>query len=154
TDHQSPPAEPSVEAYRIGIIMNGVTGRMGTNQHLERSIVAIRKQGGVKVGTTAVIMPEPILVGRSADKLKALSATYGNGPYSTDLDALLKDKNYSVYFDAQATLQRSESVTKAIAAGKHIYCEKPTADTSEVAIDLARKAEKAGVKNGVVQDKL
>ena len=143
-----------METTRIGIIMNGVTGRMGTRQHLERSIMAIRQQGGVKVGTTATIMPEPVLVGRNAVKLKALSEQYGGLPYSTDLAALLSDKKYPVYFDALATNQRVAAVSQAIAAGKHIYCEKPTASTSGEAIDLAKKAEAAGVKNGVVQDKL
>jgi len=143
-----------METHRVGIILNGVTGRMGGNQHLERSIVAIRKQGGVRVGTTDVIMPEPILVGRNADKLKALSDKFGGIAFSTDLAALLKDKKYPVYFDAQTTSLREDSVGKAIAAGKHIYCEKPTATTAAGAIELARKAEKAGVKNGVVQDKL
>jgi predicted dehydrogenase len=144
-----------METIHVGIIMNGVTGRMGTNQHLDRSIMAIRKSGGVKVGTNTVIMPDPILVGRNADKLKGLSDRFGGIPYSTDLNALLADnKKFPVYFDAQATNQRAESVIKAINAGKHIYCEKPTADTSAIAIDLARRAEKAGVKNGVVQDKL
>jgi predicted dehydrogenase len=143
-----------METYRVGIIMNGVTGRMGTNQHLDRSIMAIRKQGGVKVGNSAVIMPEPILVGRSADKLKALSERFGGVPYSTDLAGLLKDPKYSVYFDAQLTQQRFEAVGRAIAAGKHIYCEKPVATTSAEAMDLAKRAEKAGMKNGAVQDKL
>ncbi len=143
-----------MQTTKIGIIMNGVTGRMGANQHLERSISAIRKQGGVKVGTNLVIMPEPILVGRNADKLKALAEKHGNIPYSTDLASLLSDKSYPVYFDAQTTQLRAEAVTRAIAAGKHIYCEKPVATTSDVAMDLVSKAEKAGVKNGAVQDKL
>lgn len=143
-----------VETHRIGIILNGVTGRMGTNQHLERSIMAIRKQGGVKVGTGATIMPDPVLVGRNADKLKGLSEKYGNIPFSTDLRSLLMDSRYPVYFDAQTTQQRFESVSQAIATGKHIYCEKPVATTSAEALELVRKAEKAGIKNGVVQDKL
>ncbi len=143
-----------METHRVGIIMNGVTGRMGTNQHLDRSIMAIRKQGGVKIGTSAVIMPEPILVGRNSDKLKALSERFGGVAYSTDLAGLLKDKNYPIYFDAQLTQQRFEAVKKAIAAGKHIYCEKPVATSSVEAMELARLADKAGVKHGAVQDKL
>jgi predicted dehydrogenase len=134
--------------------MNGVTGRMGTNQHLERSIMAIRKQGGVRIGHGAVIMPEPILVGRNEDKLKHLSDRHSGIAYSTDLASLLADPQYPVYFDAQTTQMRFESVGKAIAAGKHIYCEKPVASTSREAMELVKKAEKAGVKNGVVQDKL
>jgi predicted dehydrogenase len=143
-----------METTRIGIILNGVTGRMGARQHLERSILAIRQQGGVKIGTSAVIMPEPVLVGRNAVKLKALSEQFGGIPYSTDLASLLADKKYSVYFDALATNQRVPHVSQAIAAGKHIYCEKPTAENSADALELAKKAEQAGVKNGVVQDKL
>jgi predicted dehydrogenase len=99
-------------------------------------------------------MPEPILVGRNEDKLKAMSKQYGGLPFSTDLGAVLADKKYPVYFDSQATNQRIKSVAQAIAAGKHIYCEKPIAETFAEALDLARRAEKAGVKNGVVQDKL
>jgi predicted dehydrogenase len=143
-----------METHRVGIIMNGVTGRMGTNQHLQRSIMAIREQGGVKVGHGAVIMPDPILVGRSADKLKLLSDRHEGIPYSTDLHALLHDPKYPVYFDAQTTPRRFEAVTKALAAGKHVYCEKPLASTSAEAMELVKKAEATGVKNGVVQDKL
>lgn len=143
-----------MQTHRVGIIMNGVTGRMGTNQHLERSIVAIGKQGGVKVGTTDVIVPEPILVGRNEQKLKALSDKYGGIPFTTDLDPLLADSRYPVYFDAQATNLRVPAVSRAIAAGKHIYCEKPVATDAAEALDLARQAERAGVKNGAVQDKL
>jgi predicted dehydrogenase len=143
-----------VETHRIGIIMNGVTGRMGTNQHLERSIMAIRKQGGVKIGHAATIMPEPILVGRNEDKLKQLSEKHGGIAYSTNLNSLMSDPAYPIYFDAQTTQLRFEAVSKAIAAGKHVYCEKPVASTSREAMDLVKKAEKAGIKNGVVQDKL
>jgi len=143
-----------VETHRIGIILNGVTGRMGTNQHLERSIMAIRKQGGVKVGHGVTIVPEPILVGRNADKLKALSERQESIPYSTNLDTLLGDPKYSIYFDAQTTQMRFESVSKALGAGKHIYCEKPVAESSHQAMELVHKAEKAKVKNGAVQDKL
>jgi len=143
-----------MKSHTIGIIMNGVTGRMGTNQHLVRSILAIREQGGVKVGEGEVIMPEPVLTGRNEQKLKKLSEAHGNLPYSTDLKALLSDKKYSIYFDAQTTLLRYDAVMKAIAAGKHIYCEKPTAVDSRQAMDLYRAAKAAGVKHGVVQDKL
>ena len=143
-----------METRPIGIILNGVTGRMGMNQHLERSIMAIRQQGGVKAGPGIRIMPEPILVGRNAEKLKALSQRHGGIPYSTDLDSLLGDPKYSIYFDAQTTPLRFEAVSKALAAGKHVYCEKPVATTSAEAMELVRRAEKAGVKNGVVQDKL
>ncbi|MEO8663751.1 MAG: Gfo/Idh/MocA family oxidoreductase [Bryobacteraceae bacterium] len=140
--------------HTIGIIMNGVTGRMGFNQHLKRSILAIMQQGGVKVSATESIMPKPILVGRNAVKLEAISQECGGIPYTTDLASLLHDPAYPIYFDAQVTDQRAEAVVKAIAAGKHIYCEKPSAHSLEVALDLHRMAEKAGIKHGVVQDKL
>ncbi|MBI5094960.1 MAG: Gfo/Idh/MocA family oxidoreductase [Candidatus Hydrogenedentes bacterium] len=143
-----------MKTHTVGIIMNGVTGRMGTNQHLVRSILAIRNQGGVKVSDDEVIMPEPVLVGRNENKLRVLSEAHGGIKFSTDLGALLKDPNYTIYFDAQTTLLRYEAVKKAIAAGKHIYCEKPIAMTSEEAMDLHRRAETAGVKSGAVQDKL
>lgn len=143
-----------MKQHTIGIIMNGVTGRMGTNQHLIRSIVAIRKQGGVKVGPSEVIMPDPVLVGRNADKLRALGAAHGIERISTDLDACLKDPHNLIYFDATLTGQRPVGVRKALAAKKHVYCEKPTATTSAEAFALAREAQAAGVKNGVVQDKL
>jgi len=143
-----------MKTHTIGIIMNGVTGRMGTNQHLVRSILAIRAQGGVRVGAEETIIPEPILVGRNEAKLERLARSHGNLPYTTDLDGVLRDRNYPVYFDAQTTLLRHECVSKAIAQGKHIYCEKPTATTLADAVDLYKRAEAAGVKNGVVQDKL
>jgi len=140
--------------HKIGIIMNGVTGRMGTNQHLMRSIVAIIKQGGVKIADGETIMPDPILVGRNEAKLRALAAQAGVSRVTTDVDAALKDKANQIYFDAQVTGRRVADVTKAIAAGKHVYCEKPTASTTSAAYELYLAAKKAGVKNGVVQDKL
>ena len=139
---------------KMGIIINGVTGRMGTNQHLIRSILAIREQGGLDLGNGDCLMPEPVLMGRNAEKLKALSEAHGALPYSTDLDEQLADGNNEIYFDSQVTSLRYECVLKAIEAGKHIYCEKPSADTSAQAMELYQKAEAAGVKHGVVQDKL
>ncbi len=139
--------------YTPGIIMNGVTGRMGLNQHLRRSIQAIISQGGVKIGDE-LIMPRPVLVGRNAAKLEAISTECGGLPWTTDLDAVLSDPAYSIYFDAQTTDRRAACVRKAIAAGKHIYCEKPVAENLADALDLYRQAEAAGVKHGVVQDKL
>lgn len=138
----------------VGIIMNGVTGRMGTNQHLVRSIVAIRNQGGVPAPDGTVIMPDPILVGRNEHKLKALAEKHGIERWSTDLDACLADARNEIYFDSQTTVLRADSVRKAIRAGKHIYCEKPTAASLAEALELAKLAREAGVKNGVVQDKL
>jgi len=143
-----------MNVHRVGIIMNGVTGRMGTNQHLERSIIALRDAGGLKVGTDDIIMPDPILVGRNSAKLEALATRYDVEKYTTDLDAALADPQYTVYFDALTTQLRCWNVRKAIAAGKHIYAEKPTATTTADAIGLYRAATDAGVKNGVVQDKL
>ncbi|GGM78522.1 oxidoreductase [Dyadobacter beijingensis] len=140
--------------HTIGIIMNGVTGRMGTNQHLLRSIKAIIEQGGVKISSDEVIMPDPILVGRNEAKLQALCKQSGVQKYTTDLDAVMSDPHYQIYFDAQVTGRRAAAVKKAIQAGKHIYCEKPTGTTTEEALELYELATKAGLKNGVVQDKL
>ncbi|TDE18661.1 Gfo/Idh/MocA family protein [Dyadobacter psychrotolerans] len=140
--------------HTIGIIMNGVTGRMGTNQHLMRSIKAIIEQGGVKISADEVIMPDPILVGRNESKLQALCKQSGVKKYTTDLDSVLADPQYQVYFDAQVTGRRAPAVKKAILAGKHIYCEKPTGTTTEEALELYELATAAGLKNGVVQDKL
>jgi len=142
-----------MKTRKIGIIMNGVTGRMGTNQHLVRSILAIREQGGLVCGDE-VIMPEPILTGRNPAKLVALGAKCGVEKTSTDLDAVLADPAYPIFFDASGTPFRVGFLEKAIAAGKHIYCEKPTSVSSSEALRVARLAEDAGVKNGVVQDKL
>ncbi len=139
---------------QIGVIMNGVTGRMGTNQHLLRSIVALRDQGGVKLGEGESIVPDPILVGRNEKKLAELAARAGGVKYTTDLEAVLADPAYPIYFDAQLTQLRAPAVLKAIAAGKHIYCEKPSGTTTEEAYALYEAAKKAGVKQGVVQDKL
>ncbi len=134
--------------------MNGVTGRMGTNQHLVRSILAIGKQGGVRLAADETIVPEPILVGRNPDKLRALAEEHGVRNYTTDLDSALADNRYAVYFDATTTDQRVSGVRRAIAAGKHIYAEKPTATNLAEALSLYSEAQAAGVKNGVVQDKL
>ncbi|HET7559873.1 MAG TPA: Gfo/Idh/MocA family oxidoreductase [Limnochordia bacterium] len=134
--------------------MNGVTGRMGTNQHLIRSIAAIRKQGGVVLKDGERLLPEPILLGRNPQKLESLAAANGIERWSTNLDECLANENDTIYFDAQTTNRRAEAVRKAVAAGKHIYCEKPIADDLAVALELARLAQAAGVKNGVVQDKL
>ncbi len=143
-----------MKTHKIGVIMNGVTGRMGTNQHLVRSILAIREQGGIRVGTDHVIIPEPVLLGRNPDKLERLSKAHGDLPWSTDMADLLGREQYTVYFDSQTTDRRYECVKQAIEAGKHVYCEKPTATDSDDALELFTLAEKAGVKHGVVQDKL
>jgi len=139
---------------RVGIVMNGVTGRMGTNQHLVRSINAIRAQGGVALDAGTRIVPDPILVGRNADKVRALAEAHGVARWTTDLDAALADPADTVYFDAASTGLRAGLIRQAIAAGKHVYTEKPVATNVADALDLYRRAEAAGVKHGVVQDKL
>lgn len=143
-----------MKIHKIGIIMNGVTGRMGKNQHLIRSVDAIIKQGGVKISAEEIIMPDPMLVGRSETKLKELCALTSVTKYTTDLDSVMNDPGYQIYFDAQTTLRRFDAVKKAAEAGKHVYCEKPTAITTENAYKLYEICRDAGVKNGVVQDKL
>jgi predicted dehydrogenase len=143
-----------VETLRLGVIMNGVTGRMGTNQHLIRSICAIRAQGGVTLTDARRVMPDPILVGRDAAKLEALARANGVTRWTTDLGAALANKEDTVYFDSASTGLRPALIRRAIAAGKHIYTEKPVAPTVVEALDLYRAAQAAGVKHGVVQDKL
>jgi predicted dehydrogenase len=143
-----------MKTIMAGIIMNGVTGRMGTNQHLMRSIVEIIKQGGVKLSDGQMIMPEVVLVGRNRDKLKKLSNLSGIPHFTTDLEEVLKDPKYDIYFDAQTTGRREIAVKDAIELGKHIYCEKPSATNPKAAIELYNLAQKAGIKHGVVMDKL
>ena len=143
-----------MKKHKVGIIMNGVTGRMGTNQHYIRSILAIRKQGGLKINDGEVIWPEPVLVGRSEAKLAQLAAMDAGVRWTTDLDAELANPENTIYFDSQTTGRRADGVRKAVAAGKNIYCEKPIAVDSKTALELHKLCQKAGVKNGVVQDKL
>ncbi len=143
-----------MKTHKLGIILNGVTGRMGTNQHLIRSILAIREQGGIRLSADEVIEVDPILCGRNENKLKDLAEKHGVERWTTDIDAALADPNNQVFFDASSTLHRARFVEKAAAAGKAIYCEKPTAVTTDEALRLAEVCEKAGVKNGVVADKL
>ncbi|KAA6485284.1 Gfo/Idh/MocA family oxidoreductase [Agrobacterium rhizogenes] len=139
---------------RIGIIMHGVTGRMGLNQHLIRSIVALRAEGGVLLSNGERVMPDPVLVGRNAARLEELARKYGIERWTTDLDGALADPDDAIFFDAATTQMRAELVSKALDAGKHIYCEKPISDDLDTAVALARKAKASGLKNGVVQDKL
>ena len=139
---------------RLGIVMYGVTGRMGLNQHLVRSILAIREQGGVALPNGDRIMPDPILVGRNAEKVAALARQYGIERHTADLDAALKNPADEVFFDAATTQMRADLLTRAIEAGKHVYCEKPVADRLDKAIAVAKLAKANKVKNGVVQDKL
>ena len=138
---------------RIGIIMHGVTGRMGMNQHLVRSILEIRKQGGVALKDGTRLMPDPLLVGRDAAKLEALAKRHGLTRWTTDLEKALQSKD-EIFFDAASTQLRPKLLTQAIRAGKHVYCEKPVATSLDQAINLYKAAKKARVKHGVVQDKL
>ena len=144
----------TTKVHKIGIIMNGVTGRMGTNQHLLRSIAKIIEQGGVRISPQEVIMPDPILVGRNPAKLEKLCKLTGITKMTTHLKQALANPDMHIYFDAQTTDRRVMAVKQAIEAGKHIYCEKPTALNVEEAVELYELCQKAGLKNGVVQDKL
>jgi predicted dehydrogenase len=139
---------------RLGIVMNGVTGRMGYRQHLVRSILAIRHQGGVELSDGSRVIPEVLLVGRNEHKLREIAERHELPAWTTDLDAALADDDYSVYFDAQLTSARESALMRAIDAGKHAYVEKPIATDLEAAVALAEAASAAGIKNGVVHDKL
>jgi predicted dehydrogenase len=139
---------------KLGIIMHGVTGRMGMNQHLIRSIVAIRKQGGVTLSNGNKVMPDPILIGRNADKISALAKEHGIERWGTDVDAALANKDDSIFFDAGTTQMRPTLLAKAIRAGKHVYCEKPIATNLNEAVEVCRLAQESGLKHGAVQDKL
>jgi predicted dehydrogenase len=138
----------------LHVALNGVTGRMGYRQHLVRSLLSIREQGGVLLADGTAVYPEPILVGRSEARLRAIAEQHGLARWSTDLAEVLADPQVEAYFDTQVTSAREPSLTQAIAAGKHIYTEKPVADSLDGALRLARAARAAGVTNGVVQDKL
>ena len=138
----------------INVALNGVTGRMGYRQHLERSLLSIRAQGGITLTNGTAIYPEPILVGRREDRLREIAEQHGLERWSTSLDEVLSDPQVDVYFDGQVTSVREASLAMAIAAGKHVYTEKPTASTLAGALRLARQAREAGITNGVVQDKL
>ncbi|MEV4729268.1 Gfo/Idh/MocA family oxidoreductase [Saccharopolyspora sp. NPDC049426] len=138
---------------RLGVIMNGVTGRMGYRQHLVRSVLAIREQGGVELSDGTRVVPDPILVGRNEEKLQEIAKNHDIDRWSTDLDSALAGPD-ELYFDAQLTSVREPAITRALEAGKHVYTEKPVADDVEGALRLARLAREAGVKTGVVHDKL
>ena len=138
----------------LGIIMHGVTGRMGLNQHLVRSIVALRNQGGVVLSNGDRVMPDPILIGRNAEKIEALARAHGIARHGTNLDAALANPADTVFFDAGTTQMRPALLTQALRAGKHVYCEKPIATTLAEALDVSRLAQASGLKHGAVQDKL
>ena len=145
---------PVNERRPVIVVMNGVTGRMGYRQHLVRSILAIRAQGGLRLADGSLLYPEPVLVGRSEAKLATIAAEHGLERYTTSLDEALAMPGAEIYFDAQVTDARAEAVHRAIAAGLHVYAEKPVARDTDGAIELDRAARRAGVRTGVVQDKL
>ena len=138
----------------ILVAVNGVTGRMGYRQHLVRSLLSIREQGGVPLGDGTALYPELVLVGRSEERLRRVAERHGLDRWTTSLDEVLADPAVEVYFDAQVTTAREASLRLAIEAGKHVYTEKPTADSLEGALRLARAANAAGITHGVVHDKL
>ncbi|MBD3419737.1 MAG: gfo/Idh/MocA family oxidoreductase [Chitinivibrionales bacterium] len=144
----------AIKQRKIGIIMNGVTGRMGTHQHLMRTIVPIMREGGVWIDNDTCLMPDPVLVGRNEARLEKLATASGINKWTTNCEKALSDANNIIYFDAQTTSRRVQSVKTAIEAGKHVYCEKPTALTTAQALALYHQAEAAGIIHGVVQDKL
>src|SRR5258706_15033316 len=130
-------------ARTLGLIMNGVSGRMGVNQHLIRSVSAIRKQGGVESSDGSRVMRDPVLVGRSADKVKALAEQHGGLRWTTDLDAEIANPKNDIFFDTATTQLRPTLLEKAIAAGKHVYCEKP------IATNLAEEIGRASCRERV-----
>ena len=138
----------------VSVAMNGVTGRMGYRQHLVRSLLAIRQQGGVALADGTLVVPEPVLVGRSEPRLREIAERHGVARWTTSLDEVLSDPGVEVYFDAQVTGAREAALARAIAAGKHVYTEKPVAETADGAMALGRAARAAGITNAVVQDKL
>ena len=143
-----------MSTQRLGIVMHGVTGRMGMNQHLIRSIVAIRRQGGVTLSDGSRVMPDPVLIGRNAEKIEALARAHDIARWGTNLDAALADPDDTVFFDAGTTQMRPTLLALALRAGKHVYCEKPIATNLNEAVEIARLAQGSGLKHGAVQDKL
>src|SRR5579862_752944 len=138
----------------VAVALNGVTGRMGYRQHLVRSLLSIREQGGVRLSDGTIIYPEPILVGRSEERLRVIAERHGLARWTTSLDEVLADPSVEVYFDAALTSGREASLMRAIEAGKHVYTEKPVATSLDGALRLARAARAAGITHGVVHDKL
>jgi predicted dehydrogenase len=151
---QAAGGETAARRRPIGIVLNGVTGRMGYRQHLVRSLLAIREQGGIALRDGTLLWPEPILVGRNEERVRAVARRHGLDRFTTSLDEALAEPDAEIYFDAQVTPARVAGLRAAIAAGKHVYTEKPVAERLDEALELARLARAAGVCNGVVQDKL
>lgn len=137
----------------VGIIIHGATGRIGATQHLANALVPIRTEGGVISGTGR-IMPRLLLVGRNAARLDGIARHHGIAEWTTDMDAALAERDFSIFFDAAATRQRVPTLTRAIAAGKHIYSEKPVAPTVAEGLALLRAATARGLKTGAVEDKI
>src|SRR5690348_10892196 len=142
-------SEQTMATRKIGIVIEGATGRLGSTQHL-RSLMAIRNAGGLVLGNGDRLVPEPMLLGRNREKLAALAAGNGGLKWSIDRGACLADPEIAIYFDASATGGRPGRVAAALDAGKHVYVEKPLAETLADALDVARRAERSGLKNGVV----
>ena len=141
-----------MSTQRLGIVMHGVTGRMGANQHLIRSILAIRDQGGVLLADGSRVMPDPVLIGRNAERIEALARAHGIARFGTNLDAALANPGDSVFFDAGTTQMRPALLAQALRAGKHVYCEKPIATNLNDAVEVCRLAMASGLKHGAVQD--
>src|ERR1700757_367719 len=144
--NKNPPGVLDMTTQRLGLIMNGVTGRMGLNQHLIRSIVAIRDQGGVLLSNGDRAMPDPILVGRNMEKVSALAERHGIKRVAKDIESALANPEDTIFFDAGSTQMRADLLTRAIEAGKHIYCEKPLSETLDQSLALAHLAQARGVK--------
>lgn len=138
----------------LRIAMNGITGRMGYRQHLVRSILPIREAGGVELEDGTRVQVEPILVGRREHAVREIAEKHGVEQWTTDVDSVMNDPSIDIYFDAQLTSLRKATLTAAMKAGKHIFTEKPTAETLEEAVELARLGQETGVTAGVVHDKL
>jgi len=137
----------------VGIILNGATSGLCRNQHL-RALMAIIAEGGLPANDGDRIIPKPMLLGRNAESLRLLADASGGLRWTDDFNAALGSKEDTIFFDVASTGLRYANVCRAIEAGKHVYCEKPIATTLPEAMDLVERAEKAGVKNGTVQDKL
>src|SRR5665213_1995761 len=146
--------ESEMAERRLGLIMHGITGRMGYNQHLVRSIIAIREQGGVALANGDRLMPDPILIGRDGGKLERIAKRHGIARWTTDVAKALANRDDTVFFDAGTTQMRASLLGQALDAGKHVYSEKPVSDDLHSAVALAKKAKASGLKHGVVQDKL
>jgi predicted dehydrogenase len=137
----------------IGIIVHGATGRIGSTQHLANALVPIINEGGLPLGNDR-LLPRLLLVGRDAERLASVARAHNVADWSTDLNAALASRDHAIFFDAAATGQRGATLERAIAAGKHVYCEKPLASTAAGALALMQKARERGLKHGVVEDKV